>query len=415
MGSRGKYAALTAAVFLELCLGVYFVWSIFQGPVMKYCGWTSSQASMTFYIMLGVNLVGMIIGGRINYRKGPRFTIIVGWAIFVSGLFLSSLVPRGSGWLFYVTHGGFSAFGIGVSYVTVLSFVQRWWPDKKGLATGIIVSAYGLSTVVLTPILNWLLSAGMLGVSWTFRVLSIAFTAVFLMAVWFVKDPPAGYTERYKSEAYQCLRQLSPREIVKTKSYYLVLVCFFFFPPAYYILNPLFKLLGEARGLNESLAVASVMITGVANVLGRFSAPAFSDAIGVKRVFYILFAIMFVSSLSIAFAQGIMFIVLIALVAYAYGGWAGIIPVITMELFGERHLESNYGMVMITPAVAGLVFPAVSNALSSGGMPSLLSFAVPAVGCVIGFIVSTRINIPGTRKEQILTQNCRELAENNQT
>lgn len=413
MGSRGKYSALAAAVCLQLCVGIFYVWSIFQGPVMKYCGWTSGEASTTFYIMLAVNLVGMIAGGRINYHKGPRFAVTLGWVIFVSGLFLSSLVPGNMGWLFYITHGGITAFGIGICYITVISFVQRWWPGKKGLASGITVAAYGLATVVQTPILNWLLSDRMLGVSGTFRVLCLAFCAVFLMAVWFVKNPPEGYTESSKYEVNQTIKQLSPRQIVKTKAYYLVLICFFCFPPAYYILNPLFKLLGEARGLQEPVAVASVMITGIANVLGRFTAPALSDCVGVKKVFYMLFAIMFTSSLLMAFAQGILFIVLIALISYAYGGWAGIIPCITVELFGARHLESNYGMVMISPAIAGLVFPAAANALSSGGQPGMFSFILPAAGCIIGLIVSMHINFARSCEGAPSPQGMQELTENN--
>jgi OFA family oxalate/formate antiporter-like MFS transporter len=154
------------------------------------------------------------------------------------------------------------------------------------------------------------------------------------------------------------------------------------------------------------------MITGVANVIGRFTAPALSDAIGVKRVFYILFALMFVSSLSMIFAQGMLFIVVIALISYTYGGWTGIIPVITVELFGAKHFQSNYGMVMITPAIAGLVFPVAAGALSNSDMPSLFSFAVPALACVIGFIVSTRINFP-KRSEPALPESLQELAQNN--
>jgi OFA family oxalate/formate antiporter-like MFS transporter len=403
---KGKYSALIAAVFLQLCIGVYYVWSIFQGPVMKLYGWTTAQSSATFSVMLAVNVGGMILGGWLNHRKGPRFSITAGWIIFIFGLLMSSFVPVSAPWLMYVSFGGLVAGSVGIVYVTIIAVVQRWWQDKKGVAAGVTAAAFGAATVVLTPVVNWLVSDSVLGVAWTFRALAIAFTVVFLAAVWFIKDPSKEYMDSFAHEnpSLALQRQLKPSEIVRTKEYYLVLGIFICLPPAYYILNPLIKQLGELRGLPEALAMGSVMITGVASVIGRFTAPALSDVIGLKKVLYLLFAVMFVSSLLMAMAQGFLFIVLIALIAYAYGGWTGVIPVTTVELFGAKHLDSNYGIVMVTPAFSGVVFPAIANLLSVDGVPAAFTFLVPAAGCIIGFIVGLKLRIPGERRKERLRE-----------
>jgi len=401
MNIKGRFTVLIASVVLQLCLGIYYIWNIFLIPVMNLYGWTSLQTSMTFYILIAFNTVGFIVGGKINYKKGPRLTLLLGWGFFVSGLLLSSVVPVNCPWLLYITYGVITGFGIGAGYITIISCTQSWWPHRKGLAAGITVGAYGASTLVLVPIVNYIISEKVLGVSLTFRTLAICFSLIFFIVIWFIKNPSAGYAENMltNDNNFSVQKQYSLREVVKTKEFYKILLCFFFLPPAYYLLNPIFKSLGQLRGLSEAAALGNVMVSGVASVFGRLSAPSLADKVGVRKVIYLLYIIMFISTLSLVFAQGFLFIIFIFLVAYAYGGWAGIIPVTVSDYFGTKHLTSNYGIVMISPSLSGLVFPMAANLLSVQGIPNVLTFMVPITGCIIGFIISLSLKNPAVKSE----------------
>jgi OFA family oxalate/formate antiporter-like MFS transporter len=388
MEIQKKHTVLIAGGIIMLCLGIFYIWSIFQASVIDFYGWSNAQASMTFYVMLSVNVTGIIAGGRINYAKGPRFAVFLGCMLFVVGLTLSSFVPRSMPWLLYVFYGGFGGFGTGVAYTAMIACAEKWWADRKGIAVGIIVGAFGASTVLFTPIVNALLSNTAIGLAGTFRILAAIFFIVSVGAIWAIKNPPEEYTERFtcSNHALSNKKQFSPLEVLQTKQYYLLLLCFLCLPPTYYILNPLLKTLGQQRGLPETAALGSVMITGIASAVGRLTAAGISDRIGPKKVIYILYGLMFVSAVFLAFAQGYAFIALIAVISYAYGGCAGITPVITADFFGTKHLASNFGLVMIAIAISGLAFPAIANLLSVDGMPTILTFAVPAVECVIGAI-----------------------------
>lgn len=398
---KRKHVILIAGSVIQICFGIFYIWSIFQGPVMKLYGWTNAQASTVFYIMLAANVAGIIAGGRIYYNKGPRFSILLSGGIFAAGLFLSSWVPKELPGLLYIFYGGMGGFGVGMGYNTILTCAQKWWPDKRGLAVGITVGAFGFSTVIFTPIVNSLISDNVLGVSWTFRALAIGFFVIVISLVWLIKNPPKEYTEKFiqANPSYANQRQYSPMEVIKTKEYYLMLICFICLPSAYYILNPLLKSLGEMRGLPETAALVNVMITGIANAAGRLTFARMTDIIGAKKVMYMLYGIMFVASALLSFAQSYLFIVIIAFVAFAYGGCSAVTPVMAADFFGTKHVGSNFGLVMIAISISGLGIPPIANLLSINGMPTPLTFVVPAIASVIGLIVCV-INKP--KKESVL-------------
>lgn len=385
---ENKVLPLLAGAVIQLCIGIIYIWSIFQPSVMEYYSWSAADASLTFSIMLATFVLGIIIGGRLNDKKGPRLVIFLGGLLFCAGIFLSSLVPQNMPQLIWVFYGGIAGFGVGAAYTTTISCAQKWFMDKKGFATGIIVCTFGASTVLFTPIVNTLLKN--VGVSSTFLTLSLIFLAVILIFGWFVKNPSQAYMDKFNTllPDLSKQKQFTPIEVLKAKPYYFILFGMILLTPAYFIINPLLKSLGELRNLSEGAALAGVMITGIASAAGRLTAPWLSDKIGRRNVLFLLYAITLVCVLMMTFAENYLFIVCIALIAFAFGGSAGVFPAVTADYFGIKNNGVNYGLVMIGFAISGLLFPAIAKVVSVDGIPSALTFVIPAAACVVGILVT---------------------------
>ncbi|MDL2237079.1 OFA family MFS transporter [Christensenellaceae bacterium OttesenSCG-928-K19] len=408
--SLNKYRPLVAGAVIQLCIGIIYIWSIFKAPVVahysQYVPAESAElfSSMTYSIMLALFVVGIIVGGRWGDKKGPRPVVLTGGLMFVGGILLSAASAAfapSAPWLLCVFYGGVAGFGVGAAYTSTISCAQKWFPDKKGFATGVIVCTFGASTVIFTPLVNYLLAQ--VGVSQTFLTLALIYVVVILVFVWFVKNPPEEYIKQFAvtSPALAHKKQYTPSEVLRTKQYYMLLFSMMLLTTAYFILNPRFKLLAEERNLAEAAALASVMVTGIASACGRLIAPWLSDRIGRKGVVLLLFAISIAAVLLLIIAQGYFYMVLVALVAFAFGGSAGTYPAISADYFGTKHAGVNYGLVMIGFAASALIFPTITSAVNTGGgVTSILTFIIPAIACVAGVFVTLAFRPPAEKQAQ---------------
>ncbi|MEA4853302.1 MAG: OFA family MFS transporter [Christensenella sp.] len=395
-----KYLPLVAGAVIQLCIGIIYIWSIFQPAVMEYYSWSSADASVTFSIMLATFVLGIVLGGRLNDKKGPRPVVFLGGLMFFAGIFLSSFVPREMPWLIYLCYGGMAGFGVGAAYTSTISCAQKWFLDKKGFATGVIVCTFGASTVLFTPLVNTLLAS--VGVSQTFLILSVVFIIVIMVFGWFIKNPPKEYMDAFNIAMPDLSRQkqYTPLEMVRTKYYYFIFLSMMLLTPAYFIINPLLKSLGELRSLSEAAALAGVMVTGMASAAGRLLAPWFSDRLGRKNVLFLLYAITLVCVLMLTFAQSYLFIVLIALISFAFGGSAGVFPAVTADYYGIKNNGINYGLIMIAFAASGLLFPAIAKIVTPGGVPTAWTFIVPAAACVVGILFTALLKKDSLAKKK---------------
>lgn len=174
--------------------------------------------------------------------------------------------------------------------------------------------------------------------------------------------------------------------MLKTRQFYLITLSLFCILPAYFILNPLFITLGAERGLSTDLAILGVMITGIASASGRLLTSWVSDLIGRKRAVCGIILITMASILTMIIAQGVLFIICIAAIAFGFGGAAGVYPAITADNFGTKHMGINYGCVMVGFGVSALIFPIISSMLVKSGVYTA-SFLVAAASCVVALIL----------------------------
>ena len=141
---HNRVIPVIAAIAMQLCLGTAYIWSVFQaGIAERLFGGNNASAALTFSFLLAFLGIGSPIGGKIQDRIGPRLTVISGGLFLAFGFFLASLTTTASPWVIWISYGVIGGFGMGLIYSTTIACAQKWYPDKRGFISGIIVSALG--------------------------------------------------------------------------------------------------------------------------------------------------------------------------------------------------------------------------------------------------------------------------------
>jgi len=395
---------LIAFGLIELCMGILYMWSVFAKYVMSEFAIPKPQVAMTGSMMLAGFVLGILLGGRIQDKTGPRPVVIAGIIAYAGGLIAASFAVTHGITPLYITYGIIGGIGVGAVYNTALTCCQKWFPDKKGFAAGVLVCFFGFSVVLFTPVAEILLTS--VGLQMTWRILGIIFLVVCMPISILIKNPPAGYMPvGYKPlVSHDLVKHYTTSEMLKKPSFYYLTLSLMLITPAYFILMPLLRSIGESRGLSPSMALFAVMVTGIASSAGRLICPWISDHIGRENTNFIVIAISACSSLALISAHGILFLILVAAVSFSFGSLAGIYPPITSELFGWKHLGANYGCVMVGYGVSALVFPYLANIINSqyanSGGTYTLPFIIPVLTCIVAFIMV--LLVKKAKKEIIL-------------
>lgn len=381
---KNRYLILAMGMVIQLCAGIIYMWSVFKGPVSTHLSWDPASSAITSSIMLSTFVLGIIIGGRMQDKYSPSPVALAGGVLLGLGMVLSAFVPQSSPWLIYVFYGIIGGFGVGCVYTTTVSVVQKWFPDRRGFATGMMVGAFGFSLVLFAPLTKILLAEW--GVPNTFLFFGILFIIICSLCSLFLNNPEV---KQQGSTPASTQKQYTTKEMLKTKEFYFLTFSMFFLLPAYFILNPLFISLGVERGLSESVATFGVMLTGIASASGRLLISWFSDYVGRKAGIATISLITLTAALVMIFAQGILFLICIAAIAFSFGGSASVYAATAADLFGTKHMGLNYGCVMVGFGLSALIFQLLSSSLSV-----TYSFIVAAATCVITLVLVAALKIP---------------------
>ena len=386
--NRQGLKVLIAGAVLQLFLGIIYVWSVFKAPVSAYYGWAPEDVGLTASFMLCFFVVGILAGGKAQMNIGVKLTTLAGGLMVAAGMLATGLIPAAADgaakapvftlFLFYGVIGG---FGVGAAYNSILSSAQKWFPKNRGFATGVSVCAFGFSTVIFAPLIDALNKN--LDVNVTFLILSGVFAAAALLIFGFIKTP-----DQVQNAPTPVLtgKQYTTLEIIKTGRFYLISLSLMFGTSVFFIINPDLRDLALNRGA-ASFATALVMIMGISNALGRLCVPLMSDKIGREPADIIILGATALGAFGLCFAQGFLLIAIIAVVAFCYGGYSGMYPVLTSENFGIKNIGSNYGAVMVGFMLSALLFPVFVNKIDGQVLRFVTLGALAATGAVLVVIL----------------------------
>lgn len=392
--SQNRVVVLISGMLIQLCAGIIYMWSVFRNPVAEHLSWDLSAATLTSSVMLAAFVIGIVSGGRAQDKIGPRKVVVIGSIMISVGMLLTAAVNSSAPWLIYVTYGIIGGLGVGFVYTTTVSVIQKWFPEKRGFATGMMVSSFGFSLVIFAPVTSSLLVK--VGVPMTFVIIGLLFLVICVICSLFISNP-SEVTKAASTASAPASKHYKTSEMLKTKQFYLIALSMFFVLPAYFILNPLFKTLGVERGLTEGMATLLVMITGIASASGRLVFSWISDIIGRKAAIIALIVVTLASVLLLIPAKGIFFLVCVGAIAFAFGGSAGVYPSLTADNFGTKYGGLNYGCVMVGFGISALLFPVISNAITKDG-DYTATFILSAVCCIISLVLMLMIKPVNEKK-----------------
>ncbi len=401
---HNRWLILTSMFVINLCVGSAYAWSVFQRPLISLFHWSTSDTSLAFSISLFIIPLAMIIGGKIQPIRGPKFLMFTGGIIFSTGIiaagFTTSLASL------YSSYGLLGGFGIGFIYGTGISNAVKWFPDKRGLAAGLVAAGFALGAVINAPIANWLVQG--YGVLTTFKILGAAYLVITCLAAQFVKAPQAGYVP----EGWQ------PQDISITGSSNDKDWKGMLGSPIFYVLWMMYTIacvsglmiIGHAASIGQEVihldaktAAFAVSLMALANTAGRVIWGWFSDKMGpypTLAVMFILSALM-MSTLKYA-GSFVPFVTVISIIAACFGGFFAIFPSITADLFGAKNLSMNYGILFTSYGVAAFIGPRLAarvKEINSGDYST--AFLAASIMCAVAILLTVFARGRSTKKAAI--------------
>ena len=361
--AKHPWTILAAGAAIQVLTGLPAAWGVFQQPVMEEYGLSEQGAGYAVGILIAAFGVGCVLGGFLQDRHGPRCAGLWGTALLCGGFFAAGLLPPGSAEAFFLAFSIPAGLGTAFLYPSIQSCAQKWYADRKGLATGVIGGAVGLSGAFLTVFVRtavrgfWVVQ-GIRGAFWALGAVTLP---VCLVGSLLLQDPPqTGQTQKPQENGKNTI-DLAPRQMLRTKQYWLCAGAVCFSTPAVLLFSPIILKLGMERGLEEQAALWSVVLGSVGSAAGRLLMPLLSDRIGRRPTDMLLFAVSAGLSAGFAFAQGWGVVACYAGLTFCYSALAAVLPALSTDLFGFPHAGVNYGFLALGQSVGSLAFPFAAN------------------------------------------------------
>lgn len=361
--AKHPWTILAAGAAIQVLTGLPAAWGVFQQPVMEEYGLSEQGAGYAFGILIAAFGVGCVLGGFLQDRHGPRCAGLWGTALLCGGFFAAGLLPPDSAEAFFLAFSIPAGLGTAFLYPSIQSCAQKWYADRKGLATGVIGGAVGLSGAFLTVFVRtavrgfWVVQ-GIRGAFWALGAVTLP---VCLVGSLLLQDPPQTGQTQKPQENGKNTTDLAPQQMLRTRQYWLCAGAVCFSTPAVLLFSPIILKLGMERGLEEQAALWSVVLGSVGSAAGRLLMPLLSDRIGRRPTDMLLFAVSAGLSAGFAFAQGWGVVACYAGLTFCYSALAAVLPSLSTDLFGFPHAGVNYGFLALGQSVGSLAFPFAAN------------------------------------------------------
>lgn len=407
-----RWLVVAGAVLIQLCLGAIYAWSVFTKPLVD-AGWTKAQTQGVFSAGLAAFAVVMVLAGKLMPRIGPRLLAVTGGIVLGAGYILAGLAG-GTGFIpLLIFIGLIGGSGIGLAYVVPIAVGMRWFPDRKGLITGLAVAGFGFGATGWVKIAgSWGDLLAVHGLSTTFIIYGIFFlAAVTLGGLTMVFPPkgwaPAGWTRPEPAPGEDNddgNREYSSRRMLKTPQYYMILFTFIFGAGAGLMSIGLMKLFPmvalTAGGMDTAQAsavagTAMALFFSLANGLGRIVWGAICERLGVRAAITAMMTAQGIMVLAFPFMAGTKALLYTgaAMIGFNFGGNFSLFPMITADTFGTRSVGQNYGWIFLAYGIGGIAGPIMGGKLGDmGNFP--LAFTICGILCLLAAVIISRVRQP---------------------
>ncbi|HEQ0433285.1 TPA: OFA family MFS transporter [Streptococcus pyogenes] len=395
MEKTKRYIIATAGILLHLMLGSTYAWSVYRNPILQETGW--DQAPVAFAFSLAIFCLGLSAAfmGNLVEQYGPRLTGTVSAILYASGNMLTGLaIDRKEIWLLYIGYGVIGGLGLGAGYITPISTIIKWFPDKRGMATGFAIMGFGFASLLTSPIAQWLIETE--GLVATFYLLGLIYLIVMLFASQLIIKPTAAEIaildkKRLQNNSY-LIEGMTAKEALKTKSFYCLWVILFInITCGLGLISVVAPMAQDLTGMSPEMSAIVVGAMGIFNGFGRLVWASLSDYIGRRVTVILLFLVSIIMTISLIFAHSsLIFMISIATLMTCYGAGFSLIPPYLSDLFGAKELATLHGYILTAWAIAALTGPMLLSITVEWTHNYLLTLCVFIVLYILGLMVALR-------------------------
>jgi MFS family permease len=408
--NRG-WSVTMAGLGINLALGILYTWSIFKQAIKESVlakdgvfNWDIASLNDPFAVCCLMFTVAMIFAGRIQDKLSPRLTAVIGGLLTGAGLIVISQSNALFAWI--IGFGILTGLGLGFGYASATPPAIKWFPaSKTGLIAGIVVAGFGLASVYIAPLANFLIAN--FGLSRSMLIFGVAFLAVVCSLSMFLVNPPAGFVAGSSSPAASAVTapdstDFAPLQMLKTISFYQLWFMYFIGAGAALII--IGGVAGMAKKSMGDLAWIVVALMAVGNAGGRIVAGVISDKIGRTKTLLIMMSLQSAVIFSLLFigeSEAILLVAAATMVGFNYGTNLSLFPSVTKDYFGLKNFGINYGLLFSAWGIGGFIFPRLSQMIVAQTGTQHTAYLLCSILLAAGAVLSLMTNAPGeTRQKQ---------------
>jgi OFA family oxalate/formate antiporter-like MFS transporter len=393
---------------MNLAFGNIYGWSVFVAPLEKQFGWTRTDTSMIFTIAVFLTGVTFLLSGWIYDKWGPSFCAFTGGILASLGFFFSAYTQSLA--YLYICFGVVGGFGSGLGCAVVIPTVGKWFPDRRGLAMGLVVGAYGGSSAIFGPLAaNFLIPT--YGLSATFQIFGVILLVMTMTGALMLSDPPNYRTQRPEpasvKRAASSGDQFSLNEALRTSSFQLVWLAYALGASAGLMVISQLVPFAASRGIfSTSLVTMALVIGALGNVLGRVFSGWMSDALGRLNVLRLMTAISMVTMPLLYWAGTKVWTLYAAVIVvyYCYGTLLSVNAALCPDYWGTKHVGLINGMMFTAWGIAGIIGPRVGSMLYDEYHDYRWAFYAASALAGIALVCELLARRPRARPEALPTQ-----------
>lgn len=389
---KNRWLIAASAVGIHLSIGSVYAWSVYTKPLIAQLGWGLKETQFTF--SLAIFFLGMsaaFLGSYVE-KLGPKKSGRLAALFFGAGIAGSGLaVYAHSLWGLYLSYGVIGGIGLGLGYITPITSLVKWFPDKKGLATGLAIMGFGFAALISSPLIVYLIGAT--SIPTTFFIMGGSYFVIILAASSYIAPPPEGYGGPAKVKE---ITGMTAKEAIRTKKFWYLWVMFFLnISCGVSIISAASPMAQESAGLSAAAAAAMVGFMGIFNGGGRIGWSAASDFLGRPNTFITFLCIEIAAFLVLPGVHSpLLFQLMIFLIVSCYGAGFSTTTAYISDLFGTKELGAIVGYMLTAWAAAGMagpLFAAVARSASSSYNGTLYCFSVLLVIALVFAILLKRV------------------------
>ncbi|GAA1592451.1 OFA family MFS transporter [Kribbella hippodromi] len=410
-----------AALAVHLCIGQAYATSVYKTSMVKHFGSSQTAVGVVFSIAIVMLGLSAAIGGTWVERNGPRKAMFVAACFWSAGFLVGALgIGTGQLWLVYLGYGVIGGIGLGIGYISPVSTLIKWFPDRPGLATGLAIMGFGGGALVASPLSRQLLGlydsgydpnvstsvAGDNALVGLFLTLGIGYFAIMMFGVFTIRVPADGWApDGFDSAAVRqktlvTSANVSAANAIKTPQFWLLWIVLFcnvtagigILEQASPMIQDFFRGADGTSSVAVAAAAGFVGLLSIFNMGGRFGWSSTSDVIGRKPIYALYLGIGIIAYTLLATVgqtSTAVFVLLAAVIISFYGGGFATAPAYLRDLFGTYQVGAIHGRLLTAWSAAGIAGPLIVNGfLDREGKPGTLTAAAyrPALFTMVGVL-----------------------------